>query len=148
MAEIQGLNAGGGLNRGFGSGEFMGGGNVQPFVTLQNQALATGGGVAALPAAEVGGKAAEDSPVKASRTLNDVTALEGDIDAEPLSPRNREYRMKMIEMNAAHKVSWFLFSTPAEVELQMGPATNHSVSVVVGGNHFQFLSLCLSIQAQ
>eukprot|EP00752_Nemacystus_decipiens_P005082 g4612.t2 len=33
----------------------------------------------------------------------DAAVLGGDEDGEPLSPRNREYRRKMIEMNAEHK---------------------------------------------
>ena len=41
-----------------------------------------------------------DAPIE-----DDAAGLGGGLSGKPLSPRNREYRLKMVEMDAEHKVS-------------------------------------------
>lgn len=125
MAEIQGLSASGGAAGGFG---FAGSGSSSAFSgpgTMAGRAAAgylgpglhgRQSGMDAGVAAEAGrgvedggtgtvgqkqGGAAGERGVGAEW---DAAVLGGMENGEPLSPRNREYRRKMIEMNAEHKV--------------------------------------------
>lgn len=128
MAEIQGMSAGGGLGGNFGLAGVVGdpnagspslfpgmaGGGTAGYLGpglhvnqagMDGRATGVGQGAGGGNSSTVARKKGRATAENGAEDEWDAVLMGGGADGgEPLSPRNREYRRKMIEMNAEHRV--------------------------------------------